>query len=154
MIPLHDKNRICPKCVCLSHKHYQACSALPPSCVRLSWTLEQTHPHGGQVMWSWMCSVTWGSSMRKRICPRGHRDLKFWCGDSTGRPPPYQERDANDCVDKNYYKMLIFFNCTKHLIFFIEILHLHKFTWGFFFWNQIHKVQTLTWNEMWLLNIK
>lgn len=123
--------------MCVSHQHYQACSALPcPSC-----TPAQTRPHGGQVKWSWICSITWGSSVRKCIGPRVH---KFCCGESTGRPTAVS-RDRCQwliCVDKNYYKMLIFFNCTKHciIIFFIEILHLHKFTWGFCFWN--HKVQT------------
>lgn len=125
-----------------SNQHIQACSALAP----IMWTsvcsvqVSIINP----VIWAWMSSVTWG--VWKCICPREI---------SQGGHPPYRERcQWLICVDKNYYKMLIIFNCTKHLIF-IEILHLHKFIWGLCFRNQIHKSTNMKCHiQMNLLDIK
>lgn len=64
-------------------------------------------------------------------------------GNPQGGPPPYRETDASDwfvlikIITKCWYSLIV---QNIVLLFFIEILHLHKFTWGFCFWN--HKVQT------------
>lgn len=116
--------------MCVSHQHYQACWTLPhPVCVcvcherwhkRVLMEARWNDPSHG--------AHPWGSASSRHDHPSPHRD-----------------RDANDwfvlikIITKCWYSLIVQ-NTLLLLLFFIEILHLHKFTCGFCFWN--HKVQT------------